>query len=175
MQRYEYYFRFVHLAKDRSPIWPKNNFASCTLNFAAAGMVFLYRFHSRRDDALRTVQPRITLRLIGVIGIRPRRAQQPISKDQKPTSSVRTKRESGLIGESHEPALSWLSLPLLERIYHVIITVYLFSAISLSKDSYTELLLLYSGTISFILRTVAMLSNCFAMSTSSSMSRLTLS
>ena len=44
---------------------------------------------------------------------------------------------------------------------------------SWSSTSYTELLLLYSGTICFILRTVAMLSNCLAMSTSSSISRET--
>ena len=42
-----------------------------------------------------------------------------------------------------------------------------------SSTSYTELLLLYSGTISFIFRTVAILSNFFAMSTSSSMSLAT--
>ena len=43
----------------------------------------------------------------------------------------------------------------------------------LSNTSYTELLLLYSGTISFIFRTVSMLSNFLAMSTSSSISRET--
>ena len=45
--------------------------------------------------------------------------------------------------------------------------------LALSSTSYTELLLLYSGTICFILRTVSMLSNCLAISTRSSISRET--
>ena len=44
------------------------------------------------------------------------------------------------------------------------------ATISASRISYLELLLLYSGTISFILRTVAISSNCFAISTRASIS-----